>query len=141
MSIRHLRSIRRGDRGSAAAETAVAMPLLLLLILLVVQFGVWAHSLHVAQATAAEALSAARLENASAADGQSRASAVRDQIGPHALADATVTVTRSADSVSVHISGTAPRIIPVPFLRLPVRAQASGPVERFRPTGGPPSAR
>jgi hypothetical protein len=120
----------RGDRGSATAETVVAMPLL---ILLLVQFGVWAHAVHVAQATAAEALSTARLENSTAADGQARALDVRAQIGPNALANSSVTVTRTADTVTVRLTGTAPRVMPLPFLRLPISAQASGPVERFRP--------
>ena len=45
------------DKGAATAETAVAMPLLLGLILVIVQFGVWAHTMHVAHATATEQLS------------------------------------------------------------------------------------
>ncbi|MCP2335230.1 pilus assembly protein [Actinomadura rupiterrae] len=109
------------------------MPLLLVLILLVVQFAVWAHAVHLAQATAAEALSAARVDGATAADGRARAEAVRAQIGPHALGDASITITRTADTVTVQIHGTAPRVLPAPFLHLPVRARAAGPVERFHP--------
>ncbi|MCP2338913.1 TadE/TadG family type IV pilus assembly protein [Actinomadura rupiterrae] len=120
-----------------AAETAVAMPLLLLLILLAVQFGIWAHTVHVAQATAAEALSAARLDGATAADGQARAQAVRQQLGPHTLADAHIQITRGPDTVTVQVTGTAPRVVPLPFLHLPVRAHAAGPVERFRPNTVP----
>ncbi|MEU5885020.1 TadE/TadG family type IV pilus assembly protein [Spirillospora sp. NPDC047279] len=124
---------QRTDDGSATAETVAAMPLLLLLIFVVVQFGVWAHANHVAQATASEALAAVRLEGASAADGYARAAAVRHQIGPRALADTSVTVARTTDTATVQVTGTAPRVIPVPFLKLTVHARASGPVERFRP--------
>lgn len=124
---------RTSDEGAVTAELVVAVPLLMLLILLVIQFGVWAHSVHVAQATASEALSAARVDGAGAADGQRRATEVRHQIGRHALSHTTVTVTRTADSVRVRITGTAPRVLPLPFLDLPVHATAAGPVERFRP--------
>lgn len=131
---------RTPDTGAVTAEVAVALPLLMLLILLVIQFGVWAHSVHVAQATASEALSAARVDGASAADGQRRATQVRHQIGRHALDNANVTVTRTAERARVRITGTAPRVIPVPYLDLPVQATAAGPIERFRPDGQPSSS-
>ena len=123
----------RRDDGAATAETVVAMPLLMLLILLVVQFGVWAHSIHVAQATATEALAAARADGATAADGRQRAEQVRAQIGRRMLANTRISVSRGVDMVQVDVTGTAPRVIPLPFLHLPVRAQAVGAVERFRP--------
>jgi hypothetical protein len=128
----HAADLDRADAGAATAETAVAMPLLLGLVLLVVQFGVWAHTTHVAYAAATEALAAARLENGSVADGQQRANQVRAQIGQSLLSDTTITVTRNADTAQVDISGTAPRVIPLPFLTFPIHATVSGPVERFR---------
>lgn len=127
----------RADEGAATAETAVATPLLMLLILLIVQFAVWAHAVHVAQATAAEALAAARVEDGSAAAGRRRAERVRAQIGRRVLARATITVTRGADTAQVEVSGDAPRVVPLPFLQFPVRANASGPLERFRPATEP----
>ena len=60
----------RGDRGAGAAEVVIAVPLLMLLILAIVQFAVWAHASSVAQATAEEALAAARVQGSSAAAGQ-----------------------------------------------------------------------
>ena len=62
---RLLRAARRrlaDDRGAGSAEIVVATPLLMLLILLVIQFGIWAHATHVAQATAEEALAAAETQ-------------------------------------------------------------------------------
>src|SRR5258708_40066636 len=81
---RVLRAARRrlaGDRGAGSAEVVVATPLLMLLILLVIQFGIWAHATHVAEATAEEALAAARVQGGTAAAGQQRASQVLGQIG------------------------------------------------------------
>ena len=129
--------MRRPDKGAATAETAVAMPVLMLLVLLVVQFGVWAHTVAVARGVAAEALVEARIEGGSAALGRQRAEQVRAQIGQRLLADAEVSVTRYIDTATVRISGAAPRIIPAPFLRFPVQVTVVGPVERFRP---PPAA-
>ncbi|WP_207939337.1 TadE/TadG family type IV pilus assembly protein [Actinomadura darangshiensis] len=134
-----MRSQRRPDTGAVTAEVVVAIPLLMLLILLIIQFGVWAHAQHVAQATASEALSAARLDGASTADGKRRATEVRHQIGRHSLSDTTVTVRRTADTVRVRVTGAAPRVIPLPFLNLPVDASAAGPVERFHSRPQPPS--
>jgi len=94
---RVLRAARRrlaGDRGAGSAEIVVATPLLMLLILLVIQFGIWAHATHVAQATAEEALAAARVQGGTAAAGQARARQVLGQIGgaillsPHVTAAA-----------------------------------------------------
>jgi Flp pilus assembly protein TadG len=124
------------DRGAATAETAVAMPLLMGLILLIVQFGMWAHTLHVAHATAAEALAAARLEDGSTAAGQRRAQQVRAQIGRRLLANATITVTRGVDLAQVEITTAAPRVIPLPIGGFPVHVKVSGPVEHFRPDTG-----
>jgi hypothetical protein len=109
----------------------------MLVLLLIVQFAVWAHTVHVAQATAAEALAAARADDGSAAAGRQRADQVRAQIGRRLLAGATVGVTRSADTARVEISGAAPRVVPLPFLTFPVHVTVSGPVERFRPDAEP----
>jgi hypothetical protein len=109
----------------------------MLMLLLIVQFAVWAHTVHVAQAAAAEALAAARAEGGSAAAGQAHADQVRAQIGRRLLAGATITVTRGDDTARVEISGAAPRVVPLPFLNLPVHVTVSGPVERFRPDTEP----
>jgi Flp pilus assembly protein TadG len=130
---------RRGgsDRGAGAAEIVIAVPLLMLLILLVVQFAVWAHAASVAQATAEEALAAARVQGGSAAAGQQRASQVLGQIGSAVLIGPQVSVTRTAATATVQIHATAEQIIPLPGLKLPVTVTVTGPVERFVPeTGG-----
>jgi Flp pilus assembly protein TadG len=130
------RAARRGlagDRGAGSAEIVVATPLLMLLILLVIQFGIWAHATHVAQATAEEALATARVQGGTAAAGQNRASQVLGQIGGPILASPHVTVTRTTTTVSVTITADAERVVPLPGLALPVTVTVTGPVERFVP--------
>ena len=122
-----------GDRGAGAAEIVVAVPLLMLLILLVVQFAVWAHAVSVAQATAEEALAAARVQGGSAAAGQQRADQVLGQIGSAVLVGPQVSVTRTAATATVQVHATAEQVVPLPGLKLPVTITVTGPVERFVP--------
>jgi Flp pilus assembly protein TadG len=123
----------RSDRGAGAAEIVIAVPLLMLLILLIVQFAIWAHASSVAQATAEEALAAARVQGGSAAAGQQRAQQVLGQIGSSVLISPQVSVTRTATTTTVQITGTAEDVLPVPGLALPVHITVTGPVERFVP--------
>lgn len=124
---------RRGDRGAGAAELVIAVPLLMLLILLIVQFAIWAHASSVAQATAEEALAATRVQGGSAAAGQQRAAQVLSQVGRSVLVSPQVSVTRTAATATVQITGTAEEVLPVPGLAFPVRITVTGPVERFVP--------
>lgn len=121
----------RDDRGAVTGEMVVIMPMLLALVLLLAQATVWWHALHIAQATAADALAATRVQDGTAADGQNEADRVLGQLGRGPLRDAHVTVIRTADDAEVQVTGTVASV--VPFLHLPVRSHASGPVERFRP--------
>jgi Flp pilus assembly protein TadG len=123
----------RGDRGAGAAEIVIAVPLLMVLILLIVQFAIWAHASSVAQATAEEALAAARVQGGSAATGQQRATQVLAQIGSSVLISPHITVTRTGATATVQITGTAEEVLPVPGLSFPVHITVTGPVERFVP--------
>lgn len=126
----------RRERGSVSAELAVAAPLLLLLIMGVVQFALWQHGSHVARTVAQQALAAGRVEGASAASGQAEGEAVLAQLGKGELRNVRISVTRTADTTTVVVTGVATSV--VPFFDLPVRAVASGPTERFRPSGQAP---
>ncbi len=125
------------ERGAATAETVMVIPLVMLLVLLIVQFAVWQHALHVAQAAAEQGLAAARVQDGTAADGHAAAEAVLDQIGRGPLVDPTVGIDRGATQVSVTIDATAESV--VPGLRLPVHARAVGASEPMAPArvGGP----
>jgi hypothetical protein len=119
---------RRPDAGAVSAELVVATPLALLLVLLAVQFAVWAHAQHVAQAVAGQALAAARVQDGSEASGRAEAADVLRQVGGRVLVDPQVTVARSAATARVELSGYAETVVPGFHLR--VHAAAEGPVER-----------
>lgn len=114
-----------------SAQVVVAIPLLVMLPLMIIQFTLWAFAAHAAQAAAAQALNAARVAGATASSGQLEAHQVLDQLASGPLTSRKVTVTRTADTVSVTITGSSESI--VPGLHLRVHAEASGPVEIFTP--------
>lgn len=120
-----------GDRGAVSAELVIATPLLLLMLLAIVQFALWSHATHIAQAAASQGLAAERAQGGTAAAGSASAQQMLDQLARGPLTGASVNSDRTATSASVRISGTATSVIP--FLSLPVHAEAVGPVERFVP--------
>ena len=122
-----------GDRGAGSAEIVIAVPLLMLLILLVIQFAIWEHAEAIAHATAEEALAAARVQGGTAAAGQQRAAQVIAQIGSSVLTGPQVSVTTTPADVTVKVTGTAERVLPVPGLSFPVTVTVTGPAERFVP--------
>lgn len=120
---------RRDERGAGTVELVLATPLLLLMLLGIVQFAVWSHATHIAQAAAAHGLAAARAMGGTAADGHAGAAQVLDQLGDGPLVAPEIDVARGPTTVSVRVAGTASQV--VPFLQLPVRAEAAGPVEQI----------
>lgn len=128
---RQIRRFLRGDCGSVSAELVVATPLLLLMLLAIVQFALWSHATHIAQTAASQGLAVARAQNGTAAAGRTSAQQMLDQLAHGPLADPSVSADRTATEASIRISGTATSLLP--FLNLPVHAEAVGPVERFVP--------
>ena len=130
----HKQKKRQDERGSASAELVIGTPLLLLLILAIVQFALWQHATHVAQAVAQQGLTAGRVQDGTDQTATSQATAVLDQLGTGALVDPQVTATRTADTTTVVVTGRAEGILP--FLSLPVRSVAVGPTERWTTPDG-----
>jgi Flp pilus assembly protein TadG len=128
---RRFRRALRGDRGSVSVELVIATPLLLLMLLAIIQFALWSHATHIAQAAASQGLAAARAQDGTAAAGAAGAQQMLNQLDSGPLTGASVNADRNATAASVRISGTATSV--VPFLHLPVHAEAVGPVERFVP--------
>lgn len=120
-----------GDRGSASTEIVLLVPAVLLLVLVSVQFGLWYHAQHVAQAAAEEGKRAAAAEYGSASEGTARATAFLDQSAPRLIEDRAVLAVRTADVATVTVSGQA--IAVIPGVHLNVRATATASTERFRP--------
>lgn len=120
---------RHSDRGAAATELAVLMPVLILLVLLPVQVGLWWHAKQAAETAAEEALDAAQVATATSADGHAGAHAILGEAGN--LRNVTVDVNRSADTVIVTVNGDLGfSIFPGAWS---VTGRAQGPVERFIP--------
>ena len=117
------------ERGAAATELAVLMPVLIMLVLIPVQVGLWWHAKQAAETAADEALDAAQVENATVADGQAGAMAILGQAGN--LDNVVIDVNRAGEVVSVTVSGQ------LGFSIFPgqwdVTAHAEGQVERFIP--------
>jgi Flp pilus assembly protein TadG len=131
-----LHRFAREERGSVAAELVIATPLLLLLILGVVQFAIWEHATHVAEAVAQEGLATGRLQGNSASSGTAEAQSVLTQLGQSVLVNPKINATRTAVTTTVVVTGDAESV--VGLFHLPVRAVASGPTETYTTLGSGP---
>lgn len=120
------------DRGSATTELVIATPALLLLILVSVHLGLWFHAGNLVEAAAEEGARGARVQGATDDDGRARATQMLDELGSSVVTDRTISVSRSATTVTVSITGHAPAVIP--GLVLDVSATARSPIEVFRPS-------
>jgi Flp pilus assembly protein TadG len=117
-----------------ATELVIAVPALLLMVLVILQFTVYAHARHIAQAIAAQALATARVDGGTPTAAQTAGQQMAAQLGP-TLAHTSVDVQRGADRARVTVSGTAPAVLP--GLALPVTVRDEGPIERVvAGTGG-----
>ena len=135
-----MRTVRRRARvreqsGSFSAELVIVTPVLLFLVMLVVQFALWQHAVHVAEAAAQRGEEAARVQGGTDAQGRTAAQTAVTQLGGSLLVAPSISLSRSGNEVRVEVSATAESV--VPFLNLPVHATAQGPVERFVPRGAP----
>lgn len=116
---------RRRDRGSAAVEFALAVPMLLLILATLVQFAAWGLGHLAAQAAADRAAQTTRVLGGTAATGRAEARELLDQLAGGVLADPTVAVTRTPTRTTVTVRGAA-RGIP-----LPVEVTVTAPTERY----------
>ena len=117
------------ERGSATTEVVLLTPVLMFLVMAIIQFGLWFHAQHVAQAAADQGVRAARSNGSTAEEGRQRAEDFLDAAAPTLIADPIVVAGREGDLASVTVDGTATAL--VPGLSLTVHAEATSPVERF----------
>jgi Flp pilus assembly protein TadG len=132
---RRTRRQRSPEGGSATLELVLATPLLLLLLLAIVQFALWQHAVHVADAAAQEGARAARLQGGTARAGAARTRQFLAQLSPTILTHPQIVARRDATTASVEVTGQA--LMLIPGLHLPVQLASQGQVEAFRP-GQPP---
>lgn len=119
----------REERGMTTSQVAILFPAVLFWLMLIVQYGLWWHAKQVANAAAAEAVDAAQVESATAADGEAAAGRYLAQSGN--LTNVTVTVERQPAVVTAEVRGDAPQLV-VGF-SWSVTARSEAPVERFIP--------
>ena len=122
-------AVRRGEAGLTSTEVAVLMPVVIALVLVPFQVALWWHAQQVAVAAAREAIDAAQVATATEADGVAAAHRLLDAAGN--INQPVVTVTRRAETVTVEVTGRAPRLLP--GFDWQVTATAEAPVERFIP--------
>jgi Flp pilus assembly protein TadG len=127
---RQRRRWRSGDdRGYSIVEAAITLPALVLLCMIVVQFALVWHGRHVVQAAARDGLEAARGYQSTAGAGQAAAASYLSDVAPRLVQSPSVSVRRSATTVTVTVRASVLKVIPVGSF--PVSETASGPVERF----------
>jgi hypothetical protein len=114
----------------------IATPLLLLLIMSVVQFALWEHATHVADAVAQQGLAVGRLQGETAAAGKTEAQSVLEQLGSGVLVSPGISATRTASTTTLTVTGHAESVIGL--FSLPVTATASGPTEAYSDPGQAP---
>lgn len=133
--LRRTRPQRSPEGGSATLELVLATPLLLLLLLVIVQFALWQHAIHIADAAAQEGARVARLQGGTARAGAARTHRFLAQFSPTILTHPQIVARRDANTARVEVTGQA--LMLIPGLHLPVRVASQGEVEAFRP-GQPP---
>lgn len=117
------------QRGSSSVEFAVLFPVVLLLVVAVIQIGLMGYTKHAVDTAAREAVSTARLETATAADGKAAAWLYLSAAG-NLVSDASVAVSRGE---TVTATVTAQPVQLIPGLAWELKAVATGPVETFIP--------
>lgn len=125
-----LRHVVRDERGFETAETAIVLPALLLIILAIVQGALWYHGTNLVQASAANAYEAARLYDATTADGVNAGTATAEQAGGM-LTNVTVDVDRTATEVTATVTAITPGLLP--GVNTTVTKTITGPIERWVP--------
>lgn len=134
---RHAARRRRrvpSDAGTSSVELVITMPALLLAVFAVMQFGLWMHAQHVAQAAARDGVAVARAYDGTERAAHDRTAASLDTFGPTIVRDPRIDVVRTGEEATVTVTGNATSILGI--FSLGVREQASGPVERFVPMAG-----
>lgn len=121
----------RGERGSAAIETALVTPLVVLLVLGLIQFGLWYHAQSVVIAAAQEAAAQASAEAGTTEAAQARAAQVLQGIS--GLADHPVVVVEplGADRVAVTVRSQLRGIVPG-LDHVGIQARSVSRLERVR---------
>ncbi len=117
------------DRGVAALQTAIVATVLLFMIFGIIQTALYMHARNVVTTAANIGVEGARGSGDSAGRGQAAAMALINASTPKLVTGTSVSVNRSATTVTVVVTSHCKSVIP--GISYPqIRAQAKGPVER-----------
>jgi hypothetical protein len=129
------RPMRRlgNDRGSTSVEMVGYFAVMLAALLIGVQAAAWGLAELACRYAANHAVQTTRVQGGSAGAGQTDAGTVLTAIDGNLIANPSIQTSRGPATATVTVSGTAVQVIP--FLRLPVRATVTAPVETLDPLG------
>jgi hypothetical protein len=125
--MRRLRRRLAADRGSTTVEMVGYTAVMLAALLVGVQAAVWGLAELACRYAASHALQVTRVQGGTAAAGHADAATVLASIGGNLVSGPDISATRGVATASVTVKGYVIQV--VPFLRLPVGATATGPVE------------
>ena len=119
-----------GERGTVTLEAVLVYPLVLLIAWVGMQLALVHLANRVALASAEEGASFARARAGTVTAGEGRAHRYVGVLGTGLLTGPSIRVVRTADTVTVQVSGQAQRI--VPGFPIHVTQTVHSPTERFR---------
>ncbi len=119
-----------GQQGTVTLEALLVYPLVLLIAWIGMQLALVHLADRVALAAAEEGASAARARTGTLTAAGQRAHRYLDVLGSGLLADPTIRIQRTADTVTAEVHGKAQRI--VPGFPVGVTQTVQSPTERFR---------
>ncbi|GIH10059.1 hypothetical protein Rhe02_81260 [Rhizocola hellebori] len=95
-----------------------------------VQFALWTHATHMAQAAANTGVQTSRVLNGSAEAGNADTTAMLAQLSGNVLHDPRIAVTRTTTTATVQIAGKTTSILPL-LPDLPVSVTVTAPCEQL----------
>lgn len=129
---------RPDDAGSISTEYAVLLALVLVLTIFTgPQLVMWWHAQNLAQAATQAGVRTASSNGAASGSGSTAARSFMDRTGGRAVNGITVQERSTPTTVTVEVTATVPRIIPLPGLNFSVRAESTRERERFTTPGAP----
>lgn len=129
---------RFADAGSETVNLAILMPIALVLLMSIVQVGLWWHAVNLCSTAAQNGADAGRVVSGTGADAQSAASDFLARAGARVVTSPHVQADVSGQHVSVVVSASALRVLPIPGLDIHVQQRAEAAKERFTVPGGRP---
>ncbi len=127
--------MRQGERGSGVLPLTILLPFVLVGTMLVVQFGLAYHVRTVLSGAVQDGAAAGARRDSSPAQGQAVAQSLINQSGSGLITLSTTSASQAEGRVTM--TATAEVVSLIPFIdTFHVEAEASAPVETFRPQGG-----